>query len=221
VFIVEGNMGVGKSTFLKIIQQSLPRVIVEQEPVDRWQHQVGGQSLLSQFYNDPVRWAYTFELATLMNRIQHYADARERNDGVVIMERSLYSGYYCFAYNSHKQGFMNACEWMLYQEWFDMLVTKAACIPQGFIYLRTNPAVAYERIKKRARGAEETMDYEYVVQLHERHEAFLIDKIGILPALAKLPVLTIDVDEDFEYNDVHRKLIIEQVDRFIQQIITR
>jgi deoxyadenosine/deoxycytidine kinase len=217
MFIVEGNMGVGKSTFLKIMQQYMPELIVEQEPVDRWQHQVDGQSLLSQFYHDPMRWAYTFELATLMNRIQHYAQARERKDGIVIMERSLYSGYYCFAYNSYKQGFLNPCEWNMYQEWFDMLVTKSGCIPQGFIYLRSNPAIAHERIKKRARDAEKTLDYAYVSQIHERHEAFLVDKSGILPALSALPLLVIDVDADFEHDSARREQVVWQVQEFIEQ----
>jgi len=44
-FIVEGNIGAGKSTFLKLIKDRLP-VQVVYEPHKKWQSVQGGENLL-------------------------------------------------------------------------------------------------------------------------------------------------------------------------------
>ena len=48
-FIVEGNIGAGKSTFLKIIQKHLDVQVVF-EPHEKWQKVIDGQNLLDKFY---------------------------------------------------------------------------------------------------------------------------------------------------------------------------
>ena len=72
MYIVEGNIGAGKSTFLRLIQAQLPQVSVVFEPLHNWQSQVYGQSILSQFYNDPHRWAYTMETLAMACRVQEH-----------------------------------------------------------------------------------------------------------------------------------------------------
>src|SRR5438105_2399846 len=106
MFIVEGNIGTGKSTFLKALQQSLPHVSVQLEAVDYWQSESNGQSILQNFYESPHRWAYSMETIALKTRIQeHITNQASLVPNVV--ERSIYSGYHCFARNSFEQGFLN------------------------------------------------------------------------------------------------------------------
>ena len=52
---VEGNVGVGKSTFLSFIKNHLD-VHVIYEPNDLWQN-IDGHNLLQQFFLDQSRWA--------------------------------------------------------------------------------------------------------------------------------------------------------------------
>lgn len=42
------------------------------------------------------------------------------------------------------------------------------------VYLRTTPEVVYERMKTRARSEEKCIPFEYLKQLHELHENWLI-----------------------------------------------
>lgn len=42
------------------------------------------------------------------------------------------------------------------------------------MYLRTTPEVVYERMKARARSEEKCIPFEYLKQLHELHENWLI-----------------------------------------------
>lgn len=42
------------------------------------------------------------------------------------------------------------------------------------VYLRTTPEIVYERMKTRARSEEKCIPFEYLKQLHELHENWLI-----------------------------------------------
>lgn len=207
MYIIEGNIGVGKSTFLQLISQQLQEVEVVLEPINKWQNTVYGKGLLTNFYENPQRWAYTLELLTMICRVQDHL-AEQQKSGTIAVERSIYSGYYCFAHNSHIQGFMTELEWNMYQQWCSRIMLCKCLPPQGFIYLRVDPEIAYERIKKRNRRAEKTITLAYLKQIHERHESFLIKKEGVLPQLKRIPVLVIDCNSEFIYNpsQLHRNM---------------
>ena len=199
MIILEGNIGAGKSTFLRLLSEQIPTLRVRQEPVNNWQRQVYGQSLLTSFYQDPKRWAYTFETLTMICRVQeHLIEQQSAHITDVVIERSIYSGFYCFAKNSFMSGFLSSLEWQLYQEWFAMLTHEKCMKPRGFIYLSVDPEIAYERIKKRNRYAEKTLSLGYLKQIHARHQEFLLAKQGIAPALADIPVLVLDCNDEFE-----------------------
>ena len=125
MFIVEGKIGTGKSTFLRTLQQSLPNVLVTLEAVDYWQNQSTGQSILQNFYESPQRWAYTMETLALKVRIPEHIKQQESLLPNIV-ERSIYSGYHCFARNSFEQGYLNQLEWNIYNSWFK----------HGFIFFR-------------------------------------------------------------------------------------
>ena len=57
MYIVEGNIGAGKSTFITLLSTYLPEITYSLEPVDAWAQQTYGKSLLEQFYTDPPHWA--------------------------------------------------------------------------------------------------------------------------------------------------------------------
>jgi deoxyadenosine/deoxycytidine kinase len=201
MYILEGNIGAGKSTFLRLIDEHIPSIKTVTEPVNNWQSTVYGQSLLTNFYQEPKRWAYTFELLTMICRVQDHLKEQHDKNSAKVIERSIYSGYYCFARNSYAQGFISEAEWQVYQQWFSFLIPHKCMPPRGFIYLRVSPEIAFERIKKRNRHAEKTLTFDYLKQIDQQHELLLIKKEGVLPHLKKVPVLVLDCNEDFE-NDL-------------------
>lgn len=198
MYLIEGNIGAGKSTLLKIIQENIPSVNAIFEPVNRWDKAEHGSSLLKGFYVDPKRWGYTLETYAIVCRVKDYLINSQAHNKISIMERSVFSGHYCFAKNSYMSGFMTELEWQLYLQWFDFVVTKKIELPQGFIYLRTSPELVYERIIKRSRSAESSISIDYLRDIHNRHEEFLVLKQGLSGDLAKVPVLVLDADLDFE-----------------------
>jgi len=215
MYIVEGNIGAGKSTFLKLLAQHVPHVSVVQEPVYDWQNKIYGQSLLENFYQQPQRWAYTFETLTMMCRVKEHMHLQETPATTLICERSIYSGFYCFAQNSFDSGFLTQLEWSMYCDWFSFLVPNNCIKPQGFIYLQADPTICYERVKKRSRSAEDTISLEYISQIHRRHEEFLLTHRDQFNAVAHVPVLVLDVSQEFEGDMVHFANLSKQLQEFI------
>lgn len=214
MFIIEGMIGAGKSTFLHLLQKKVPTISIAPEPVQNWEKQIYGQSLLNHFYQNAQRWAYSFELMTLMHRAHDYHNFGQTGK-TFFVERSLYSGYHCFAYNSFLQGFMSAVEWQLYQEWVSFLLSSNHQLPQGFIYLRIDPEIAYQRIQKRSRCAEQTISFDYLTQIYKRHEEFLIARNHCFSPINAIPVLILDVNNDFEQDQKVMDNYIDQLFDFV------
>lgn len=215
MYLVEGNVGAGKSTFLSLLSQQLSSVQVVFESVNSWDKEDHGQSLLAHFYHDAHRWSYTMETFTMFMRVREHLREQADKNPFKIIERSLYSGHYCFARNGYLQGFLAETEWTLYNKWFNFLVEQHCKAPHGFIYLQTDPLVCYERAKKRNRSSEENIPLAYFEQIHEQHEDFLIKKRGILPALRDVPVLILNVSEEFETDAELAKEYAEKVHDFM------
>ena len=66
--------------------------------------------------------------------------------------------------NLYNSGKMDEAEYLVLSEWFNYLITS----PQlnfkvdQIIYLRTDPEVAYERVKSRNRQEESTIPLQYL-----------------------------------------------------------
>ena len=208
--IVEGNIGAGKSTLLHILKQYLAVNIVY-EPLEMWQQVTDDQNLLDSFYKDPKRWAYSFQSYAFITRIMKQKESREKQpDMLQVLERSVFSDRYCFAKNCHEQGFMNALEWKLYQEWFSWLVSEYVIKPDGIIYLRVEPEICHARLQRRARHEEESVSLEYLDQLHELHENWLVHEHS-MPYKEKIPIVMIDGDKEFETDVVQKELLIDKI----------
>ena len=70
------------------------------------------------------------------------------------MERSVFSDKNTFALNCYENNLLNKIEWQIYNEWFDWLSKDLDLDGDGYIYLRTSPEVAYQRLQKRCRKEE-------------------------------------------------------------------
>lgn len=218
MYLLEGNIGAGKSTLLNILKKHLPHVIHKDEPVETWHGTQEEQGLLEHFYKDQQRWAFTMESFTLMTRMHElFKNKSDTLSSPCISERSLYSGFYCFAYLGYQNKNLSSLEWQLYQELFTFLMHKNTTIPDGFIYLATDPQICYERINKRKRLGENEIPLSYLQALHERHESFLIIEKDTNPFLVNVPVLYINGSEEFENNNTKIKEVCTTIETFITQ----
>lgn len=220
MLIIEGNIGVGKSTFLKKIQALWPLLEIVQEPVENWDNNCGGKSLLSQFYQYPNRWAYTLETLCMLNRVKEHLENQKETNFYRLVERSIYSGHYCFAKNDLAQGFLNATEWAVYQTWVDFFIKQHCNPPLGFIYLRAKPEVCHDRIMQRNRASEQGIGIEYLEQIHTLYEKFLLQKSEVDPRIEKVPVLVLDCNQEFEHDQSVMSKHLSKIQEFIESLQT-
>ncbi len=109
-FIIEGNIGAGKSTFVSLIKKELD-VHVVYEPHDQWQMVGGTENLLEKFYTDTARWAYTFQTYAFVSRVRAQEQHRKEYPHMPqVLERSVYSDRYCFAKNCFELGYKHASD---------------------------------------------------------------------------------------------------------------
>jgi len=214
LLIVEGNIGAGKSTFLRLIKDRLACQIVY-EPHEKWQNIADKGNLLEKFYTDTPRWAYTFQSYAFITRTLAQKNHDLKNPyPIQILERSVFSDRYCFAKNLYESGTMSDLEWTLYLEWFGWFCQDHVKKPDGFIYLKTTPQTCYKRLLKRARHEEKAVPIDYLEQLHNKHENWLIKKEKLDDYVKGVPVLVLDCDKEFETDEAHKNKLINQITDF-------
>lgn len=140
------------------------------------------------------------------------------NKSVKLIERSLYSARYCFVENMLKSGALHPGMYNILQEWYGYIASTEQIKADLIVYLRTSPEVVYGRMKERARSEESCVPLEYLKELHELHENWLIHGAFERPA----PVLVLDADLDLanignEYKrsetSILKPILIENVNR--------
>ncbi|CAN6213677.1 unnamed protein product [Urochloa humidicola] len=179
-FRVEGNISVGKSTFLqKIANETVElRDLVEivPEPVSKWQD-VGPDhfNILGAFYAEPQRYAYTFQNYVFVTRLMQEKESCGGIKPLRLVERSIFSDRMVFVRAVHEANWLNGMELSIYDSWFDpVLSSLPGLIPDGFIYLRATPDTCHKRMMLRSRSEEGSVTLQYLQDLHEKHESWLL-----------------------------------------------
>lgn len=187
--LVEGNIGAGKTTSLQHIAQ-YTNVQIIFEPLDKWTN-LNGINLLQRLYQNPEKWSYTFQNYALLTNFENHLTMCEKD--IKFIERSIYSGRYCFAEALVSDGKIEPESFQVFLKWFDFVDKFIQNQTDLIVYLRTTPEVAHDRIQKRQRHEEKSVPFEYISRLHDLHEAWLLNK---WPSTTKnkIPVFTIDAD---------------------------
>lgn len=181
IYFIEGNISSGKSTVVSNLESLGYKVY--QEPVDVWETRYvnkDGKNILQLFYEDMEKWSFHLEVIIMKTRFKRIQDAIQSNQEIVFIERSLLTDRHVFALNLKEQGKMDDLEWQIYIDWYDTFMGAIEYMLKPhdirFLYIQTNPEVCHQRKEQRDRLAERTMVPEYLVQLHGKHEAWLLDE---------------------------------------------
>jgi thymidine kinase len=119
----------------------------------------------------------------------------------IILERSIYSSFHVFTQNTYDDCGLNKAEFDILKEYFKFFSNKLneslpidekvnkcnnmmlsneteSCqsmyrLPFKLIYIRSNPLVCYERLKKRNRASEHLIDLSYLQNIHLKYEKWI------------------------------------------------
>ena len=202
--VVEGNIGCGKSSFLKTLD-SLPKAQIFLEPVSRWQN-YRNCDILELMYVDPRRWSFMF---------QSYVPSCKP---LKIMERSISSAHHCFVQNLFQSETLSAMDFDILKEWFETITNKWNLSVDLFLYLCADPKVCSERIAARNRVGESEIPLPYLEQLHQLHDQWLVEKTTGL-------VLVLDANKDQksvlrQYRDLGSELCSRDGNRLLDELAT-
>lgn len=166
---VEGTIGAGKTTVLKILQEQMPDAKVIEEPVGDWMR----LGLLGRAYNHPERFALGFQQAVMVSLFHAYH--QERDALVVISERSFFSNKHVFS-NLH----LDAEQWPFYAYAHDLLTKMLPERRLMYVYIETPVHEALRRIRQRGRKEEDAIDQDYLMKVQEAHESWLRSESNVV-----------------------------------------
>lgn len=193
--VVAGNIGVGKSTLVRIMSEQLGWEPFYEAVVDN--------PYIADFYADMPRWAFQSQTFFLTRRLHAHHELLMR-PGVVVQDRCVYEDAEIFARNLYLQGRMSERDYATYRDLYDVLKLFLPP-PDLVVYLQASVPTLLERIALRGREYEKGIAPEYLAQLNELYA-------GWIENFKLSPVLTVPADRlDFVQHDRHLQLIMDKV----------
>ena len=209
---IVGNIGVGKSTFVSLLLETIKDSDVVPEPIDRWLNikDKDGLNILKAFYDDKERWGYTFQNLAYITRLEAIEEKIKNSKcDLLFLDRSLNTDKNVFAKMLYDDKLISELEYKIYNCWNEFYtkhIRDATNIKT--IYLRCSIETASLRIKKRGRKEEETIGNDYLEKLFNYHETWLMT--------GSPNVLVLDCDKDFENDKDYQNEIMNKVKEFIK-----
>lgn len=188
--LVEGNIGVGKSTFLKQFERNMNIEIIY-EPIEMWRD-LNGSNILDLMYQDTQKWGFPFQSYTTLLMLKNHEKPTEKK--IKMMERSVFSGRYCFTKLLLEDGKLTKEEYDILHKWYDFIEENNDVRPDLIVYLRATPEQVHERLQSRRRSEEAKISFDYIQRLHKLHDDWLVHKIYNNNNNNSVPVLILDAN---------------------------
>ena len=166
IYALEGNIGAGKTTIMKIISSHFHDVEFVEEPVSQWQN-LGGVNLLDAFYSDPQRWGFSFEFHSMLTKIQALLNAADSDKPIIIIERSILSNK-VFMDLSNELGKLDKMVFCMLINTYNFYLEHVYPQLAGIIYLDTPVDECIRRITKRNRGEECSIEKSYLEAIKKK-----------------------------------------------------
>ena len=183
IFSVDANIGGGKTTILQDLKKYFKHesnYVFIDEPVNMWNNikDKNDKTILSHFYENPEKWAFSFQMMAYISRISDLKKAVRKNpQATIVCERCVFSDKNVFAKMLYDAGKISEIDYSIYLKWFDEFLRD---IPiTGYIYLKTSPDTCLNRVKKRNREGE-NIPLSYLHKCHMYHENWLEKENNIL-----------------------------------------
>lgn len=180
IISIEGNIGSGKSTVINSLKQyySTERIYFLQEPVNEWTQiqDQNGKNIIEKFYENQEKYSFSFQMMAYISRLSLIKNAikycENNNIKLIVCERSLQTDKNVFCKMLYDSNKIEEINYQIYSKWFDEFIYDIPKI--YFLYIKTEPVIAFERVVKRLRKGE-NISLTYIESCHMYHNYWLID----------------------------------------------
>jgi deoxyguanosine kinase len=157
--VVEGPIGVGKSSLAKILANEFQaRTIFER---------VEDNPFLPKFYKSRELYAFQNQTFFLLNRYQQQMELAQQD----LFNQNTVSDYLFAKDQIFATLTLSAEELNLYQQIYALLNTRVPK-PDLVVYLQARPEVLYKWVKKRDKKYERSVTFEYLSEVSQAYNQF-------------------------------------------------
>jgi deoxyguanosine kinase len=191
---LEGVIGVGKTSLAHLLAERLDASLLLEEATDN--------PFLMDFYQDRHRYAFSTQMYFLLSRY---------NQQQQLVERDLFVDRIISDYIFDKDALfatvtLSKRELVLYQR-LSTVLKKDIPNPDLVVYLQASTPVLMDRIRKRDRSYEKSIDEDYIDELNESYSSYFFH-------YNEAPLLVVKTDDiDFVNNPAHLDDLVAEIKR--------
>ncbi len=175
---IEGNIGVGKTTFSNMLSGKLGSKLILEEFADN--------PFLPKFYKNPERYAFSLELFFMAERYRQLGEVRDQD----LFSKGLVSDYFFVKSKLFAKNNLSDDELLLFNRLSDIALNNLPK-PDLILYLHSNVSRLQQNIQKRGRDYEQDISDNYLLDIQNKYFDFFKKQ-------SDYPVLIVDVsDKDF------------------------
>ncbi len=192
--VVEGVIGVGKTTLARLLARKLHGHLELEE--------VEANPFLKDFYEDRRRWAFQTQLFFLFSRFRQQRELAQ----IDLFQSHVVSDYFFAKDRIFASLNLSDDEMVLYDKVME-LMERQIPQPDAILYLQASTDVLMERIRKRDRSFERNITTDYIEGLNEAYSHFFFHYRGS-------PVLVVSTDEvDFLRHEAYVDDVVTELNR--------
>jgi deoxyadenosine/deoxycytidine kinase/ribonuclease HI len=175
IYSIEGNIGSGKSTVIKLLKDRFygnKDIHFLLEPVSEWESitDENGDNIIEKYYENQEKYAFSFQMMAYITRLSQLKQAIKKGYKYIVTERSLMTDKMVFAKLLYYDKKIDNINYEIYNRWFNEFIAEIPNI--NYIYIRTTPEIAEQRVINRSRPGE-NIQLSYLQQCHDYHELWM------------------------------------------------
>lgn len=189
---IEGPIGVGKTSLAERLAELLGARLLR-EPVEE-------NPFLPRFYADQARYAFSAQVFFLLNRYRQQQELAQQD----LFQQSTVADYLFDKDRIFAHLNLNDGELELYEQIYGLLNPRVVR-PDLVVYLQARPKVLLERIKRRAKPYEKSLDLKYLERLSAAYGDYFF-------YYRETPLLSVDTTEiDFMAREEDFQALVKEI----------
>ncbi len=193
LIIIEGNIGVGKTSLAKKISENMNAQLVLEKFADN--------PFLEKFYKDQKQYAFTLEMSFMAERFNQLMNELQNRD---LFKDFVVADYYFMKSLIFAGVTLSDDEYNLYRKFFEIIYQRVPR-PDLYVYLHKSVSGLQEQIGIRGRSYEQNIKNSYLEEVTHSYFRYFKQEL-------EFPVLIIDTNGiDFVNNNKDYNKITEAI----------